>query len=145
MGLEKIKRSLEGAPSAFESVSASDYTNEEEYLDAVTMEQMKRNSAEYREARRKIEAEYQERLDKQQQEENAKKYKEIRSNVLLSALDENEIDKEAHEMAYRDVLAKRIFAGDIGASIDKYKRNYAKKRDEKSTSALFNEILRGGN
>lgn len=48
-------------PSVFDVVNRSSYTTEDAYLDALTLEEMRRNNPEYQAARRRLSVEYRER------------------------------------------------------------------------------------
>ena len=131
-------------PSPLDMVSRSDFASDEAYLDAVVIAQMKQNNPEYQAVRRKLQAEYQERQEKEQREAQAKRYQEIRSAVQLSQQDVREIDAAAADMARRDLAAGRIFASDLGATIERYAKDLTEKRkDTTAGNQLFNAILRG--
>ena len=127
-------------PSVFDVVNRSSYTTEDAYLDALTLEEMRRNNPEYQAARRRLSVEYRER----QEAANDAAYKEIRSTVQLDGLDQREIDTQAAEMARRDLAAGRISASGLGKAIEDYAKQLTEKRkDTKAGNQLFNAMLRG--
>ena len=86
-------------PSVFDVVNRSSYATEDAYLDALTLEEMRRNNPEYQAARRRLSVEYRERQEREQRIAQEAAYKEIRSTVQLDGLDRREIDTQAAEMA----------------------------------------------
>ena len=131
-------------PSVFDVVNRSSYTTEDAYLDALTLEEMRRNNPEYQAARRRLSVEYRERQERGQRAANDAAYKEIRSTVQLDGLDQREIDTQAAEMARRDLAAGRISASGLGKAIEDYAKQLTEKRkDTKAGNQLFNAMLRG--
>lgn len=131
-------------PSVFDVVNRSSYTTEDAYLDALTLEEMRRNNPEYQAARRRLSVEYRERQEREQRAANDAAYKEIRSTVQLDGLDQREIDTQAAEMARRDLAAGRISASGLGKAIEDYAKQLTEKRkDTKAGNQLFNAMLRG--
>lgn len=130
-------------PSAFDTVDRSKYENDEAYLDAVVEDDLKRNSAEYQAARRRLAGEYRERQEAEQKEAQEQRYREIRSAVQLDALDKQQVDSEAAELARRDLAAGKIPASRLGATIADYAEMLTEeKKDSRAASALFNSMLR---
>ena len=131
-------------PSVFDVVNRSSYTTEDAYLDALTLEEMRRSNPEYQAARRRLSVEYRERQEREQRIAQEAAYKEIRSKVQLDGLDQREIDAEAAEMARRDLAAGRISASGLGETIPDYAKQLTEKRkDIKAGNQLFNAMLRG--
>ena len=131
-------------PPVFDVVNRSSYTTEDAYLDALTLEEMRRNNPEYQAARRRLSVEYRERQEREQRAANDAAYKEIRSTVQLDNLDQREIDTQAAEMARRDLAAGRISASGLGKAIEDYAKQLTEKRkDTKAGNQLFNAMLRG--
>lgn len=131
-------------PNIFDVVNRSNYATEDAYLDALTLEEMRRNNPEYQAARRRLSVEYRERQEREQRAANDAAYKEIRSTVQLDHLDQREIDTQAAEMARRDLAAGRISASGLGKAIEDYAKKLTEKRkDTKASDQLFNAMLRG--
>ena len=131
-------------PNIFDVVNRSNYATEDAYLDALTLEEMRRNNPEYQAARRRLSVEYRERQEREQRAANDAAYKEIRSTVQLDHLDQREIDTQAAEMARRDLAAGRISASGLGKAIEDYAKKLTEKRkDTKASSQLLNAMLRG--
>ena len=130
-------------PSVFDVVNRSSYATEDAYLDALTLEEMRRNNPEYQAARR-LSVEYRERQEREQRIAQEAAYKEIRSTVQLDGLDRREIDTQAAEMARRDLAAGRISTSGLGEAIERYAQDLSEKRkDTKASNQLFNAMLRG--
>lgn len=131
-------------PSVFDVINRSSYATEDAYLDALTLEEMRRNNPEYQAARRRLSVKYRERQEREQRAANDAAYKEIRSTVQLDHLDQREIDTQAAEMARRDLAAGRISASGLGKAIEDYAKQLAETRkDTKASNQLFNAIIRG--
>ena len=131
-------------PSVFEVVNRSQYATEDAYLDALAIEQMRRDNPKYQATRRRLKAEYRERQEQEQREAQEAAYKSIRSAVQLDELDRREIDKQAAELARRDLAAGRTSASGLGETIERYAQKLSEKcKDRKASSQLFNQILRG--
>ena len=131
-------------PSVFDVVNRSSYATEDAYLDALTLEEMRRNNPEYQAARRRQSVEYRERQEREQRIAQEAAYKEIRSTVQLDGLDRREIDTQAAEMARRDLAAGRISTSGLGEAIERYAQELSEKRkDTKASNQLFNAMLRG--
>lgn len=131
-------------PSVFEVVNRSQYATEDAYLDALTIEQMRRDNPEYQATRRRLKAEYRERQEQEQQEAQEAAYKSIRSAVQLDDLDLREIDTQAAELARRDLAAGRIGASSLGETIERHAKELTETRkDSKARNQFFNAMLRG--
>ena len=131
-------------PSTFDIVRRENYSCDGDYLDAVALEQLKRDNPAFIEARRRAAAEYRQRTEQQQREEQAAAYKEIRSTVQLDDVDQREIDTEAVELARLDLSAGRIAASGLGTAIEKHAKELSEKRkDIRASNQLFNDMLRG--
>lgn len=130
-------------PSALDMVSRSDYASDAEYLDAVVKEQMKLEDPAYQAARRKLAHEYRERQETGEREAQAQEYKRIRSTVQLSQLDEREIDKEARQLAQRDLVAGRIPTSGLADAIADHAARLTEQRlNTLASNQLFNSMLR---
>lgn len=131
-------------PSVFDVINRSSYATEDAYLDALTLEEMRRSNPTYRETRSRLALKYRERQEREQRAANDAAYKEIRSTVQLDHLDQREIDTQAAEMARRDLAAGRISASGLGKAIEDYAKQLAETRkDTKASNQLFNAIIRG--
>ena len=131
-------------PSVFEVVNRGQYATEDAYLDALVIEQMRRDNPEYQAARRRLKAEYRERQEQEQRTAQATAYKEIRAAVQLDDLDRREIDAQSAELARRDLAAGRIQASELGSTIERYANQLSEKRkDTRAGNRLFNDMLRG--
>lgn len=131
-------------PSVFEVVNRGQYATEDAYLDALVIEQMRRDNPEYQAVRRRLKAEYRERQEQEQRAAQDTAYKKIRSEVQLDDLDRREIDTQATELARRDLAAGRIGVSDLGEAIEKHAKELTEKRkDTRASNQLFNAMLRG--
>lgn len=133
-----------GQPSVFETVNRNAYATEDAYLDALVKAEMERSSPEYQETRRRLTREYMKMQEQKKTEVRAAKQREIRAAMQLSGFDQREIDTEAANLARRDLAAGRIFASDLGATIEQYAKKLGeKKKDELTMNQLMNMIFRG--
>lgn len=131
-------------PSALDLVDRSRYSDEDSYLDAATKAELERSTPEYRATRARLKAELRERTEREQKERQSTAYSTIRANMGLDDLERRNIDAEAANLARRDLAAGRISASGLGATIEKYAEDLSEKRkDEKASGALFNQMLRG--
>ena len=140
----KLAAKLGTDTNIFDVVDRSSYASEDAYLDALTLEEMRRNNPEYRRIRSKLESQYRARMEQQQRAEQEAAYKEIRSAVQLNDVDLREIDAQAAARAREDLAAGRISASGLGKSIENYAKQEAeRRRDIKAGRLLFNSMLRG--
>lgn len=125
-------------PSALDAVKRSDFDSDEAYLNAATLYEMERSNPEYQATRRRLAAE----LESRQEQDAA--YKEIRAGVKLDYIEQKEVDREAAELARRDLAAGKIGVSDLGAAIASHAEKLTAQRlDTKAGNMLFNGIIRG--
>ena len=131
-------------PHILDTLDRAGFTSDEAYLDAATKMTLERRSPEYAETRKRLKRELEERQEKEIRAEQSEEYKRIRSNVKLDALDTQNIDSEAVELARRDLSAGRISASDLGKAIEEHAKKLAEKRkDERASNQMMNQLFRG--
>lgn len=131
-------------PSALDAVKRSDFDSDEAYLNAATLYEMERSNPEYQATRRRLAAELESRQEQEQRKAQDAAYKEIRAAVKLDYIEQREVDREAAELARRDLAAGKIGASDLGAAIASHAEKLTAQRlDTKAGNQLFNGIIRG--
>lgn len=142
---EKLTRALGfDEKSALDLVDRSKFADEDSYIDAAVRMELERSSPEYRAARNRIKAELRQRTEREELEARRADYSAIRASVELDAFDRNQINKQAAELAARDLNAGRIPAAALNETISKYSEQLEKETlDEKASNQQFNNILRG--
>lgn len=124
-------------------VDAHKYASEDEYLDAAAKAELERQSPEFRNARARLKREFEERKEQQMREENKQEMKKTLANVTLSEYDISRIDKEARELAYRDLSAGRIWADELGRAIERHTKELTEKRkNEKARNSVMSAMIR---
>ena len=132
-----------GAKSAFDIVKRSDYATEAEYIVALAETSKAMETPEYRRAAaqaREREAKAQEQATREAQR---REFQSIRNGVTLTPAEKEKIDKEAADLARRDLASGKIFASGLGAKIEEYAGQLADRaKDSKASSMQFNNFIR---
>ena len=126
-----------------EELKRSDFTSDDAYLDALTKRELERSSPEYREARKRIEAEYTRQQEAEQRKADAERMAEIRKTVRISDYEKNNIDREAYEMAKRDLANNKISRAGFADAVIKHAEELEERlKTSKATDISMNEMLR---
>ena len=136
--------------SVFDIVRREDYPNEAQYIKALADVSEAMETPEYLRARRKAAEEEQRRNEAAIRAEQRKEFQTIRRGVTLTQTEKEQIDRQAADMARRDLAAGRIFASGLGAKIEEYAGQLTDSaKDSRASAQQFNAFiratLRGGN
>lgn len=131
------------AQSAFDIVRREDYPNEAAYIKALADVSEAMQKPEYQRARRKAAEEEQRRNEAAIRAEQRKEFQTIRRGVTLTQAEKERIDRQAADMARRDLAAGRIFASGLGAKIEEYAGQLTDSaKDSKASAMQFNTFIR---
>ena len=129
--------------SVFDIVRREDYKTEAEYIQALSDTSKAMETPEYQRARRKAAEEEQRRNEAAIRAEQRKEFQTIRRGVTLTQTEKEQIDRQAADMARRDLAAGRIFASGLGAKIEEYAGQLSDKaKDSKASAMQFNAFIR---
>ena len=130
-------------PSGLDLVQRSQYANDEAYLDAAVKAELERENPEYQAVRRRLSSELERRREEEELERQNAVYQQTLKTYQLSEYDREEIDREARALAQVDLAAGRIFAHQMGESIEKHAAQLTETRRTKAASAAsFNDAIR---
>lgn len=129
--------------SVFDIVRREDYRTEAEYIQALSDTSKAMETPEYHRAARKAAEEKQRRNEAAIREAQRREFAEIRRGVKLTPMEQEQIDKQAADMARADLASGKIFASGLGARIEEYAERLADKaKDSKASSMQFNNFIR---
>jgi hypothetical protein len=143
--LDKFAQRLGMAPSeTLDALHRSDFASDDAYLDACARRELEHSDPTYRATRSRLEAQYRERQEAAQRLESERAYQRIRTEIKLDDADTKRIDREAADLARRDLAAGKIPASALGETIAEYAAQLTERqKDRRAGSQLFNEMLRG--
>ena len=129
--------------SVFDIVRREDYINEAAYIKALAETSKAMETPEYQRAARKAAEEEKRMSEERVRATQRAEFQAIRQGVTLTPLEQQRVDEQAAELARRDLAAGRIFASDMGRTIEEYASELGNRaKDEKATSVQFNSFIR---
>lgn len=127
-----------------DELDRSKFSSDAEYLDAAAKLEMERRNPEYGEIRSRLERELQKRREAEQTEKNAEAFQKILGTVQLDNFDVKNIDKQAAELARRDLAQGKISASGLGVTIENHAKQLTeRKKAEYATNQMMNMMFRG--
>lgn len=142
---ERLAKAITGGyDNPLDALDRSVFKSDDEFFDAAARMTLERETPEYREARKRIEAEYTQRKEAEERERQREDYETYKKSVTLNDFERADIDNEAQRLAEGDLRLGKISSAELVHTINKHKDILTeKKKAEKASSMLFNAMLRG--
>lgn len=135
-----------GAPSVFDKINRSEYSSDDDYLDACTRLSLEIESKEFMSRRASLAAHYRKIQIEEERKKQAEDLEGLKTKIRKEGIGSYELEKirkAAHDRASEDLAKGKINTAQFADRLSKYENELSEDHiSKKASAALFNNLIR---